>query len=54
MQMELNKKLAKGVHVVGDDYEFIKAVRRPNVNTKITHSFYFKGKASFFKKKKQE
>ena len=33
--MKINKKLAKGIHIVEDDFEFIRAERKPNAQTKI-------------------
>ena len=39
--MNINKELANGIHLVGDDFEYIKAVRKPNADIKITHEIKF-------------
>jgi hypothetical protein len=39
------------VHVVGNDFEFVRAIAKPNADTKITQEFWFKGKAKHFQKK---
>ena len=43
--MKINTKLAKGIHVVGDDFEKIVAVRKPNADTKITWEIKVKCRA---------
>jgi len=48
--MEINKKIAKGIKVVGEDYEYIKAVSK-SPQIKITQEVWFKGKAKHFKTK---
>ena len=47
--MKIDKTRATGIHVIGNDYEYIKAIRKPNVQTKIISEVFFKGK---WKKKK--
>ena len=34
--MKINSKLAKGIIVVGDDYECVKAAKKPDVDTSTT------------------
>lgn len=48
--MRINQELAKGVVIVGDDFEMVRAVRKPNADTRITQEVWFKGKAGKFKK----
>jgi len=48
--MKINKQLAQGVHIVGDDYEYVEAVRKPNADTKIIKQVWVVGKAKDFKK----
>ena len=47
--MEINKKLAKGIHIVGDDFEKVIAIRKPNADTKIKFQIWVKCKASKLK-----
>jgi len=49
--MKLNKKLAKGIHIVGDDFEKVVAVRKPDADTKIIRQIYVKTTARRLKKK---
>lgn len=42
--MKIDIRLAKGIHVVGEDYEYVMAVRKPNADTKIIKEVWFKGK----------
>ena len=48
--MKINTELADGVVIYTKDFELVKAVRRPNADTKIIQQFYFKGKAKTFQK----
>jgi len=50
--MKVNEKLANmEFHIKQGDKEIIGVTRKPNVDCKITHAIWFKGKASDFKKK---
>jgi len=50
--MKINKKLANGIKISNGDLEMIVAVRKPNAETKIIQSIYFKGTAKDFSSKK--
>ncbi len=41
--MNINKDLEIGIKITGDDWEYLKCIRKPNVNTKIIREFWFKG-----------
>lgn len=47
--MKLNKKLASGIHVATPEFEYIKAVKKPNADTKIIREWWFVGKAKHLK-----
>lgn len=47
--MQLNKTLANGIHIVGDDFEKVVAIRKPNVRTKIKFQIWVKCKAKKLK-----
>jgi len=42
--MKINNKIANGIVVSTDDFEYAMAVRKPNPNTTIIREFWFKGK----------
>ena len=46
--MRINKELADGILVIGKDYQYVKAVKKPNANTNIIQEVWFKGKAKNF------
>ena len=48
--MKINKKLANGIHIVGDEFEYVKAVKKPNADTKITQEIWIKCKARKFQR----
>jgi len=52
--MKINENLATGILLQGKDFVFIKAVRKPNADCKISQEIWFKGKAKHFQKKEQE
>jgi len=51
--MNLNKN-AVGIIIKGSDFEYIKAVRKPNSDCKISKEIWFIGKAKHFQKKKEK
>ena len=42
-KMKINNKQATGIHFAGNDFEYIKSVRKPNVDTKIIYEVWFIG-----------
>ena len=50
--MEINKEKAIGIKIVGEDFTYVKAVRKPDSDCKIVKEIWFKGSASRFQKKK--
>jgi len=42
--MKINSNLANGIKIVGGNYEYIKAVKKPNADTKITMEVWCKWK----------
>lgn len=48
--MKPNKKQAEFIIVKEPEYEYIKAVRKPESNLKITKEFWFKGNKKSFDK----
>ena len=50
--MKINKN-AIGVILKGSDFEYIKAIRKPNSDCKISQEVWFKGKAKHFQKEKE-
>ncbi len=51
--MKVNEKVADGIKISNGDLEMVIAIRKPNVDTKIIQSIYFKGKAKDFKTNKK-
>jgi hypothetical protein len=49
--MRINKEKAIGIIIIGDDFEFIRAVRKPTKDCEIIKEVWFKGKAKHFKNK---
>lgn len=47
--MEVDEKVADGLKISTDDFEYVCAVRKPNADTKITREFWFKGSLNKFK-----
>ena len=41
--MKIDPKIAEGIIISGDDFEYIVATRKPNTDTKIISEFWFKG-----------
>ena len=50
LKMKINKKLAKGIHIVGDDFEKVIAIRKPDADTKIKFQIWVKCKVKKLKK----
>jgi len=48
--MQINKQNAVGIKIVGKDFEYVKALRKPNANTNILAEWRFAGKAKDYKK----
>jgi len=48
--MKLNDN-AVGVIIKGSDFEYVKAVRKPNIDCKISQEIWFSGKAKHFQNK---
>ena len=51
--MKPNEELADGIKISNGDLEMVIAVRKPNINCKITQAIYFKGRAKDFKRKEE-
>ena len=51
--MKINNN-AIGITIKGSDFEYVKAVRKPNTNCKISQEVWFSGKAKAFQTKKKE
>jgi len=51
--MKINEN-GKGILIQGEDFQYIKAVRKPNSNCKISQEIWFSGKAKAFQTKKDE
>jgi len=51
--MKLNDN-AVGIIIKGSDFEYVKAVRKPNTDCKISQEIWFKEKQSIFKRKRKE
>ena len=51
--MKLNDN-AVGVIIKGSNFEYVKAVRKPNSDCKISQEVWFIGKAKHFQKKDKE
>ena len=47
--MDVKKKVATGIKISGEDFEYVCAVRKPNADTKIMREFWFKGKVKNMK-----
>ena len=43
-----------GIIIKGEDFEYVKAVRKPNTDCKISQEVWFSGKAKAFQTKKKE
>lgn len=51
--MNINKN-AVGIIIKGSDFEYVKAVRKPNSDCRISQEVWFKGKAKHFQTKDKE
>ena len=51
--MKINDN-AIGIIIKGEDCEYVKAIRKPNTNCKISQEVWFSGKAKAFQTKKKE
>ena len=50
--MNINNK-AIGITLKGSDFEYVKAIRKPNSDCKISQEVWFSGKARAFQTKKE-
>ena len=50
--MKINDN-AIGIIIKGEDCEYVKAIRKPNADCKISQEVWFSGKAKHFQKKKE-
>lgn len=51
--MKINNN-ATGIILKGSDFEYVKAIRKPNTDCKISQEIWFSGKAKAFQTKKKE
>jgi len=51
--MKINNN-ATGIILKGSDFEYVKAIRKPNSSCKISQEIWFSGKAKAFQTKKKE
>ena len=51
--MKVNTEIANGIVISKDDFEYVRAVRKPNVNISIIQEFWFKGSVKDFRRLNQ-